>query len=92
MDMKLGTIVTEIDNRQRKMEVDFATHQEYTKQMLSAILEQTKKTNGNVTTNTKDITVLNAWRSKMRGVWFTVVIIAVSISTIASLAIALYHK
>jgi len=97
--MRLAETVLGIDNRQRRMETDFAQHQEFTKnmfeqnkRMLDLILEQTRKTNGNTTKNTDSINTLNLWRSKTRGIWFAIVVIAVSISTVASLVVVLYAK
>ena len=49
-------------------------------------------TNGKVITNTRDIHDINGWREKLKGMWFVVVITAISVSTIVSLGIALYKR
>ncbi len=77
---KASELLARIDERQQALENNFETHQDYTKQMfvtldekLSKVLDQTTKTNGRVT-------LLEQWKAKLKGIWFAVVVITVTVN------------
>jgi hypothetical protein len=82
-DMKPSELLARLDERQQRMESMMA-------EKFEAIITQTTKTNGRVTVLEEDMNDIQNWKSKLGGMWQSLLIIAALLGFSISTGIALW--